>query len=72
MTSTPPAKLEGLDGQVFLDETEDAYCVWRAEYSRRRRVCSYFMDIFRLEEESGLWERGERSSTRSGPTRRRS
>lgn len=54
-----PAKLEGLDGQVFLDETEDAYCVWRAEYSRRRRVCSYFMDIFRLEEESGLWERGE-------------
>lgn len=25
----------------------------------RRRVCSYFMDIFRLEEESGLWERGE-------------
>ena len=54
-----PQKLRGLDGQVFLDETEDAYCVWRAEYSRRRRVCSYFMDIFRLEEESGLWERGE-------------
>ena len=53
------AKLAALDGQVFLDETEDAYCVWRAEYSRRRRVCSYFMDIFRLEEESGLWERGE-------------
>ena len=54
-----PAKLEGLDGQVFLDETEDAYCVWRAEYSPRRRVCSYFMDIFCLDEDSGLWERGE-------------
>ena len=54
-----PAKLEGLDGQVFLDETEDTYCVWRAEYSKRRRVCSYFMDIFRLDEETGLWERGE-------------
>ena len=26
-----PEKLMGLDGQVFLDETEDAYCVWRAE-----------------------------------------
>ena len=25
-------KLAALDGQVFLDETEDAYCVWRAEY----------------------------------------
>ena len=24
-----PEKLRGLDGQVFLDETEDAYCVWR-------------------------------------------
>lgn len=54
-----PEKLRGLDGQVFLDETEDAYCVWRAEYSQRNRICSYFMDIFRLDEESGLWERGE-------------
>ena len=44
---------------MFLDETEDAYCVWRAEYSRRSKICSYFMDIFRLDEESGLWERGE-------------
>lgn len=25
-----PEKLEGLDGQVFLDETQDTYCVWRA------------------------------------------
>ncbi len=54
-----PEKLTGLDGQVFLDETEDTYCVWRAEYSKRRRVCSYFMDLFRLDEESGLWQRGE-------------
>ncbi len=54
-----PAKLQGLDGQVFLDETEDAYCVWRAEYSRRSRLCSYFMDIFRLDRETGLWERGD-------------
>ena len=54
-----PAKLQGLDGQVFLDETEDAYCVWRAEYSRHSRLCSYFMDIFRLDRETGLWERGE-------------
>ncbi|MBO5339898.1 MAG: methyltransferase domain-containing protein [Oscillospiraceae bacterium] len=54
-----PAKLEGLDGQVFLDETEDTYCVWRAEYSKRRRVCSYFMDIFCLDEDTGLWDRGE-------------
>lgn len=54
-----PEKLEGLDGQVFLDETEDTYCVWRAEYSRRSKICSYFMDIFRLDQETGQWERGE-------------
>ena len=54
-----PEKLMGLDGQVFLDETEDSYCVWRAEYSRRTRLCSYFMDIFRLDPDSGQWDRGE-------------
>ena len=54
-----PAKLQAMDGQVFLDETEDAYCVWRGEYSPRRRICSYFMDIFALDEDTGLWERGE-------------
>ncbi|NCE65472.1 class I SAM-dependent methyltransferase [Pseudoflavonifractor sp. 524-17] len=53
-----PEKLQGLDGQVFLDETEDVYCVWRAEYAPRRRVCSYFMDLFQRRAD-GLWERGE-------------
>lgn len=53
-----PDKLRAMDGQVFLDETEDTYCVWRAEYAPRRRVCTYFMDIFRLSGE-GLWVRGE-------------
>ena len=52
-----PQKLRAMDGQVFLDETEDTYCVWRAEYAPRRRICSYFMDIFRREGES--WRRGE-------------
>lgn len=54
-----PEKLMGLDGQVFLDETEDTYCVWRAEYSKGSRICSYFMDIFQLDRDTGLWERGE-------------
>ena len=53
-----PEKLESLDGQVFLDEKEDVYCVWRAEYSRRSRICSYYMDIFQLDGQTGQWERG--------------
>lgn len=50
-----PYKLRGLDGQVFLDETEDAYCVWRTEFSRG--ICSYYVDLFNLRPD-GAWERG--------------
>lgn len=52
-----PEKLESMDGQVFLDETENEFCVWRGEYSARRRICSFWMDIFRRE--GRLWQRGE-------------
>ena len=51
-----PYKLEGLDGQVFLDETEDSYCVWRAVYDRRHSLCRYGMDLFQ-QANDGLWER---------------
>ena len=54
-----PDKLAALDGQVFLDETEDTYCVWRAEFSRRSKICTYFMDLFRLDRQTGRWTRGE-------------
>ena len=47
-------KLAALDGQVFLDETEDTYCVWRPEY--RRGICTYYMDLFQLQPD-GSWER---------------
>ena len=51
-----PYKLENLDGQVFLDETEDSYCVWRAVYDRRHSLCRYGMDLFQ-QANDGLWER---------------
>ncbi|MBD5154075.1 MAG: class I SAM-dependent methyltransferase [Oscillibacter sp.] len=49
-------KLAALDGQVFLDETEDVYCVWRTEYEKRSRLCSYWMDIFTRRPDGG-WDR---------------
>ncbi len=52
-----PEALMAMDGQVFLDETEDAYCVWQGEYSKRRRICTYYMDIFRRTAGES-WERG--------------
>ena len=48
------AKLAALDGQVFLDETEDTYCVWRTEY--RRGLCTYYVDLFR-QQGDGAWDR---------------
>jgi len=53
----PPHILQSADGELYMDETEDTYCVWRGEYSPRRRVCTYSMDLFRRCSE-GLWERG--------------
>ncbi len=46
-----PYKLRGLDGQVFLDEDEDTYCVWRAEFSEKRRICHYGIDLFQRDED---------------------
>ena len=50
------AKLRALDGQVFLDETEDVYCVWRAEFEKRSQTCGYWMDIF-TRRPDGAWDR---------------
>ena len=49
-------KLAGLDGQVFLDETEDLYCVWRTEYEKRSRLCRYWIDLF-IRRADGGWDR---------------
>lgn len=50
-----PEKLQAMDGQVFLDEDEDVYCVWRGEFDRRTNICSYGMDLF--QREGQVWYR---------------
>ena len=49
-------KLEKLDGQVFLDEREDVYCVWRTAYRSRSRRLDYEVDLFRPDGD-GRWTR---------------
>lgn len=49
------AKLKGIDGQMFLDEDDDVYCVWRADYDEQTHICTYGMDIFCRQ--GKLWER---------------
>jgi len=51
-----PLALESADDQIYLDETEDVFCVWRGEYDPHRRICGYGIDLFR-QREDGAWER---------------
>lgn len=50
-----PQKLMAMDGQVFLDEDPDVYCVWRGEFDAQSNICSYGMDLF--QREGKLWRR---------------
>ncbi len=50
-----PEKLRAMDGQVFLDESRDVFCVWRGEFDSQSNICSYGMDLF--QKEKGLWHR---------------
>ena len=47
-----PEKLRAMDGQVFLDEDDDVYCVWRGEFDEETNICSYGMDLFQREGEN--------------------
>ena len=48
-----PASFEALDGELFVDETEDVLCLWRAELTDG--VMRFGMDLF--EREGDLWSR---------------
>ena len=41
-----PEKLRAMDGQIFLDEDDDVYCVWRGEFDEATNICTYGMDLF--------------------------
>ena len=50
-----PEHLRALDGETFVDETEDALCLWRAAFDEEENALIYGMDIF---SRSGpLWRR---------------
>ena len=50
-----PEKLRDMDGQVFLDEDDDVYCVWRGEFDEQINICTYAMDLF--QREGNVWQR---------------
>lgn len=50
-----PEKLRAMDAQVFLDEDEDVYCVWRGEFDEKTNICTYGMDLF--QRRGDCWQR---------------
>ena len=50
-----PQKLRAMDGQVFLDEDDDVYCVWRGSFDEQTNICSYGMDLF--QRKGDVWHR---------------
>ena len=48
-------KLRGLDGQTFVDEDDEVFCLWRADFDEAARLCTYGMDIF--QKQGKLWAR---------------
>ena len=50
-----PEKLQAMDGQMFIDEDDDVYCVWRGEFDKATNICSYGMDLF--QRYGNVWHR---------------
>lgn len=51
-----PYKLRRMDGQLYMDETEESVCVWRTFFSEKKQVCAYQVDLFCLRPD-GAWDR---------------
>ena len=52
-----PEKLRAMDGQVFLDEDDDVYCVWRGSFDEKTNICTYGMDLF--QRQGNTWLRSQ-------------
>ncbi len=48
------SKFLALRDGLFLDQTEDVYCIWRTDFSEQNMLCRYNVDLFQRRGE--LWE----------------
>ncbi|MBQ3077559.1 MAG: class I SAM-dependent methyltransferase [Clostridia bacterium] len=45
-----------LDGQTFVYDEEDVFCVWENDYDREQQLCDFTLNLF-FKEEDGSWRR---------------
>lgn len=50
-----PEWFRSIDGEIFVDETDNMLCLWRADFDEDEKCICYGMDIF--SKESKLWRR---------------
>lgn len=50
-----PQWFRSIDGEIFVDETEDMLCLWRADFDFEENSVCYGMDIF--SKRGRLWQR---------------
>ena len=50
-----PESFRVLDGEIFVDETDDVLCLWRADFSEEDNTLLYGMDLF--SRRGKLWQR---------------
>ena len=50
-----PEYLVSLDGETFIDEDEDVFCIWRADFDEKLEALVYGMDLFTRVEQ--YWQR---------------
>ena len=43
-----------MDDQIFLDEDDDVYCVWRGDFDSDSNICTYAMDLFQRQGDTWL------------------
>ena len=50
-----PEWFRSLDGEIFVDESDDVLCLWRADFDEGQNALIYGMDLF--SRRGRLWER---------------
>lgn len=50
-----PEWFRSVDGEIFVDETDDMLCLWRADFDEEENAICYGMDIF--SKQGRLWRR---------------
>lgn len=41
-----------LDNKTYIYDNEEAYLIWQSEYDKKRKMCTFFLDMFYKEKDS--------------------